>query len=96
MENRQIYVSNLPNKVRESDLSDVFAMYGMIRYIDLKREHNTAPYAIIEYETVGEADHAAVGCDGYECWRLFGGVEARASANQRIRVIRCQPERSAA
>ena len=92
MEHRKIYVASLPSKVRESDLEEVFAMYGKIRYIDLKREHNTAPHAIIEYETSAEADHAAVNCDGCECWRLFGDLETRPLANKKIRVIRCEPE----
>jgi len=95
MEHSRVYVGNLPKKVRESDLAEVFATYGKIRYIDLKRGQKVAPYAVVEYQSSGEADHAAVGCDGCAWSALFGGVDARPLANQRIRVIRNLPKSAA-
>ena len=90
MEYSKVYVDNLPNKVSESDLEDVFAKYGKIRYIDLKRGHNTAPHALIEYQSADEAYRAASGCDGYQCSALFGNIVVRPSADQRIRVNRIE------
>jgi len=89
MENK-VYIANLPNKVSESDLEEVFAKYGKIRYIDLKRELKTAPYALIQYESSDEADSAASGCNGCECSALFENIAVRPSANQRIRVSRSE------
>ena len=88
MEHHKVYVANLPNKVSENDLEEVFAKYGKIRYIDLKRELSTAPFALIEYQSANEADCAASDCDGCECSALFGNISVRPSANQRIRVSR--------
>ena len=88
MEHHKVYVANLPNKVSESNLEEVFAKYGNIRYIDLKRELKSAPYALIAYQNADEADRAASGCDGCECSALFRNIVVRPSANQRIRVNR--------
>jgi arginine/serine-rich splicing factor 1/9 len=51
MSHGKLYVGNLPAKTSENDLSDIFAKYGEIRYIDLKRSRGTAPYAFIQYES---------------------------------------------
>jgi arginine/serine-rich splicing factor 1/9 len=89
MENHKVYVANLPNKVCENDLEEVFAKYGNIRYIDLKRELKTAPYALIAYQSADEADRAASGSNGCECSALFAHIVVRPAAkNQRIRVNR--------
>jgi len=88
MEHHKVLIANLPNKVSENDLEEVFAKYGKIRFIDLKRELNTAPFALIEYQSGDEADRAASGSDGCECSALFGHIAARPTANQRIRVNR--------
>jgi arginine/serine-rich splicing factor 1/9 len=88
MEHHKVYVANLPNKVSENDLEEVFAKYGKIRFIDLKRELNTPPFAVVEYQNADEADSAASGSDGCECSALFGHIAVRPAANQRIRVNR--------
>jgi len=65
MSHGKLYVGNLPAKTSENDLSDIFAKYGEIRYIDLKRSRGAAPYAFIEYESESSAYKASWQCVGY-------------------------------
>jgi len=65
MSHGKLYIGNLPAKTSEDDLSGIFAKYGEIRYIDLKRAHGAAPHAFIEFQKEESAWKASWECIGY-------------------------------
>ena len=47
---QRVYVGNLPYRVRERDIEDIFAKFGRIREVDLKTPHRGAPYAFLDFD----------------------------------------------
>ncbi|KAK2194994.1 bifunctional RNA recognition motif domain/Nucleotide-binding alpha-beta plait domain superfamily/RNA-binding domain superfamily [Babesia duncani] len=63
-----VFVGNLPEKVEESEIRDLFEKYGTIREIDIKkgRTSNYTSYAFLDFEEVRCAEEAVEARDGYE------------------------------
>ncbi|XP_073311280.1 serine/arginine-rich splicing factor SR30-like isoform X1 [Primulina huaijiensis] len=68
-----IYVGNLPEDIRESEVEDLFYKYGPIVAIDLKIPSRPPGYAFVEFEDPRDADDAIRGRDGYR----FDGYRLR-------------------
>jgi len=51
MSDCKIYVGNLPDDVRSSDVEDVFYKYGRLRNVDIKDGGGRGPpFAFVEFE----------------------------------------------
>jgi arginine/serine-rich splicing factor 1/9 len=48
-EGRLIYVSNLPDDVRERDIDNIFGKYGRIRAVAIKKLSRPPPFAFVEF-----------------------------------------------
>lgn len=48
-EGRLIYVSNLPDDVRERDIDNIFGKYGRIRGVNIKKLSRPPPFAFVEF-----------------------------------------------
>ncbi|XP_073139926.1 serine/arginine-rich splicing factor SR30-like [Henckelia pumila] len=70
-----IYVGNLPEDIRESEVEDLFYKYGPIVTIDLKIPSRPPGYAFVEFEDPRDADDAIRGRDGYKFDRYRLRVE---------------------
>ncbi|KAI4302361.1 hypothetical protein MLD38_038115 [Melastoma candidum] len=57
----RLYVGHLSSRTRTRDLEDLFARYGRVRAVDMKRD-----YAFVEYGDPRDADDARYGLDGRE------------------------------
>lgn len=68
-----IYVGNIPEDIRESEVEDLFYKYGPIVAIDLKILSRPPGYAFVEFEDPRDADDAIRGRDGYK----FDGCRLR-------------------
>jgi len=80
-----IYVGNLPDKVREQDLLEVFEKYGRIRAVDIKMPPRPPPFAFVEFEEPRDAEDAAHARDGYEMLGSKLRVELAKGGNPRAR-----------
>ncbi|EKX73992.1 pre-mRNA splicing factor, putative [Theileria equi strain WA] len=72
-----VFVGNLPEKVDDRDIHEIFDKYGEIRDIDIKhgKTSNYTSYAFIEFESVRSAEDAVECRDGYEFDRYRLRVE---------------------
>ena len=53
-----VFVGNLPNDVRDSELHDIFKRYGRIRNVDIKWPPKPPPFAFVEYDDPRDAEDA--------------------------------------
>jgi arginine/serine-rich splicing factor 1/9 len=57
---------NCPEDVRERDVDELFAKFGRIRAIDIKRPPRPPPFVFVEFEDRRDAEDAARSRDGYD------------------------------
>ncbi|EAN34103.1 RNA recognition motif family protein [Theileria parva strain Muguga] len=72
-----VFVGNLPDRVDERDIQDLFDKFGEIKDIDIKhgKTSNYTSYAFIEFASVRSAEDAVDSRDGYEYDRYRLRVE---------------------
>ncbi|KZV23149.1 hypothetical protein F511_29014 [Dorcoceras hygrometricum] len=70
---RLVYVGNLPADIRESEVEDLFYMYGCILDIELKIPPRTPCYCFVEFENAWDAEDAIRGRGDYN----FDGCRLR-------------------
>lgn len=63
--NRILYVKNLPWKIKDEELYEVFGKYGGLRQIRRGSEVETRGTAFVVYEDIFEAKNALEGLSGY-------------------------------
>ena len=89
-----VFVANLPSRVAKEDVEDVFAKYGPINRIDLKKSAD-GPICFVEYEDQRDCEDAVKGRNGYDmdgfrlrCDFSRGGNRGGFSREDRIRGSR--------
>lgn len=53
MGDSKVYVGNLPDDIRETDIEDIFYKYGKVRHIDIKNGGGRGggpPFAFLEFD----------------------------------------------
>lgn len=68
-----VYVGNLPDDVKETEVEDLFKKYGKIRSIDLKLPPRPPPFAFVVFDDARDAEDSVDGRNGYE----YGGCKLR-------------------
>ena len=71
MPNKRLFIAGLPWGVKDSDLAEIFSIYGRVTYfrVIVDRETNKSKgYGFIEFETVEDAKIAIEKADGMEVW----------------------------
>ncbi|KAL4539376.1 hypothetical protein Ndes2437B_g02243 [Nannochloris sp. 'desiccata'] len=83
-EGRLIYVSNLPDDVRERDIDNIFGKYGRIRAVNIKKLARPPPFAFVEFSDRRDASDAVRGRDNYDFYGYRLRVEfAKGRRNDR-------------
>ena len=64
--NRILFIKNLPYKISDKDLYDIFGKYGEVREIRKGNSHETRGTAFVVYEDIFSAKNAVDHLNGFQ------------------------------